>query len=298
MNFSQLNPLLSETVTLLKIEFADSTRLNYPKTIHGTGFWIRNNENALTLVTNRHNLDPSLKDMRMKGYRIGKIEILAREYIDGLYTSKTAFFQVDLLDLKGVVHEAADVAILTSPRFRQNASVQGNFRFEPLSFSEVAEEAFFDNIAWFDNVAFLGYPNTWYNTARMSPIGRLAHIASDPRYGFENHRIKTSNILLVAGLSFNGSSGSPVFLLQKGLKIETGPGIQVNSPFVPSRLIGIMSGHYNIESTSSTQDGLELHSGLSYFTKSSSILELLEEKGTPINEFLYRFQTEDASLPI
>ncbi len=83
-------------------------------------------------MTNRHNFDPSLKDAGMKDYRIGKIEVLARECIDGVYISKTAFFEIDLLDLKGFVHETADVAIIVAPRFFQNSSVQGNFKFEAL----------------------------------------------------------------------------------------------------------------------------------------------------------------------
>ncbi len=116
-----------------------------------------------------------------------------------------------------------------------------NLTNPPIVVQELADEQFLNECCEiFDPVGFLGFPQDWYDTARNAPIGRMAWLASNPSVSFANEKIKTTDITLVTGLSFGGSSGSPVLSLPKGLKIISQPGIEVNSPYAPPRLLGIM----------------------------------------------------------
>jgi hypothetical protein len=76
--------------------------------------------------------------------------------------------------------------------------------------------------------------------------------------------------MLVSGLSFSGSSGSPVFNHPKG---SSPGGNVVDRSYVPSKIIGIMSGHF----WENPDDPPEMfrHSGLSYLTQSTAILALI-----------------------
>lgn len=137
-----LHPLLSNCVTRLDITFADSN--GHEKKIWGTGFWIKQSDNNLVLVTNRHNFEPSLK-------------------------------------------------------------------------------------------------------------------------------------------KFEGSSGSPVFFLPKGLNLTGGSGI-ISILRTPLQNVGIMPGHW--EDNKSFNNSF-LHSGLSYLTKATAIYELLSSCGIPLREFIH-----------
>ncbi len=113
---------------------------------------------------------------------------------------------------------------------------------------------------------------------RQLPIARIAYIANESSKPYNNSAIKTSDVTLVSGLSFGGSSGSPVILMPKGIGIPTS-----FSPHVIPKIIGIMSGHARdilldprIPENSSPL--LSAYSGLSYYTRSTSILELLQNK--------------------
>jgi hypothetical protein len=65
--------------------------------------------------------------------------------------------------------------------------------------------------------------------------------------------------------SFGGSSGSPVFATQRGIK--PGAGMRFDA-YRESRLIGINAGHLAA--------AYGQHSGISYFYKASAILELTD----------------------
>jgi hypothetical protein len=100
----------------------------------------------------------------------------------------------------------------------------------------------------------------------------LATLASIPAVEFRNDAVKTTEVMLVSGLSFSGSSGSPVLNQRKGIP----PGGDINDPsYVPSKIIGIMSGHF----WENPDDAPEMfrHSGLSYLTKSTAILALIAD---------------------
>jgi hypothetical protein len=124
-----------------------------------------------------------------------------------------------------------------------------------------------------DAASFIGFAGNkdsqWWDQLWRLGIARTVNIASVPGIPFTHADLKTSDVTLVAGLSFSGSSGSVVILHEKSLKVGDG---LVNPHYVPPKVIGIMSGHWwDI----GAEPGLFLHSGISYFTRSSSVLSLL-----------------------
>lgn len=121
---------------------------------------------------------------------------------------------------------------------------------------------------------FIGFPGTngrhWWDESWKLPVIRQCTLASWPAIPFTNSQIQTTDVLLVSGLSFSGSSGSPVFVMNRGL--YPGGDIQ-DSGWRPARLIGVMSGHF-WEDTQTP--AMFAHSGLSYLTRSTSIIEILQ----------------------
>ena len=125
-----------------------------------------------------------------------------------------------------------------------------------------------------DFVSFIGYPGSnglgWWDQRWNTPIARMATIASNPAVPFTHDSISTADVTLVSGLSFSGSSGSPVLLHQKGLRTS---GLVVDPAFTPAMLLGIMSGHWW---DVTEKPAMFKHSGLSYFTRATSISLLLD----------------------
>ena len=127
-----------------------------------------------------------------------------------------------------------------------------------------SQNDFDNNLAVCDMLAFIGYPEPFYDTERQAPILRSGIIASDPRFNYMEKQF--GNCLAYEAFSLGGSSGSPVFAIQKGFK--TGKGISAPDGFYrPVLLVGINAGHYSNE---------EGHSGISWFYKSSAIIEIIE----------------------
>ncbi len=92
------------------------------------------------------------------------------------------------------------------------------------------------------------------------PIMRTGTIASDPKFDYSWDKSSHGNCIAYEGFSSEGASGSPIFAPPRGM---TG---------IPNSrhgyLIGINAGHIP------EQYG---HSGISYFYKSTVILEIIEK---------------------
>jgi hypothetical protein len=134
------------------------------------------------------------------------------------------------------------------------------------------QETLATRLSMADLVTFIGFPRgpdkvPWFDTAAHLPIGRLAGLASRPDTPFTNPQIPTADVTLVSGLSFRGSSGSPVVS-----HIKHAAGIGHAQQFAEPMVLGIMSGHWWDEQI---EPSLFHHSGLSYFTRATSIRALL-----------------------
>lgn len=237
----------------------------------GTGFWVGKGR-MRAFVTNRHNLAPDLLQDKPSDLRLSEVEIELRHVVGNLAYPATRFFSVSNAISCIQLHPNADCAVLADPEFGCPAEFKDQV---PVSLSEIADREFLkEKVRLMDFASFIGFPGSdeapWWDQQENLPIARLASIASTPAKTFVNEGILTDDVVLVSGFSFSGSSGSPVFSHRKGLR-ATPPLV---ADFVPAKLIGIMSGH-RVE-TGALPDMLE-HSGLSYFTRSTSILDLLQK---------------------
>lgn len=248
-----------------------SDKIGNEKRFSGTGFWVQESGSNY-FVTNKNNLDPTVSFGDSTKLNLFELEIELRNTINGQPIRKTKMFGLaDLTQIK--VHDSADVAIIKDPQFTEDTGTYqaaGNFRK-----SDLADAIFFKNHCNVMDVAsFIGYPGTsksqWWDTDWNLGIARTVNIASLPQIPFSHSDVSTSEVCLVSGLSFSGSSGSVVLLHEKGVK--PGHGLE-NPSYSGPKIIGIMSGHWPLPDT--TPDMFN-HSGLSYFTRSIAILELLE----------------------
>ena len=251
---------------------------NSPISIMGTGFFIRNNKGTLLFITNKHNLDPSLKLGIGTTYKLSKISLLLRkQLVDGSLSLETKWF--DLKNCDGIKYSSsADVSAIYNFKLSTTDEIN-EYQPDSFAFSELADENYLlNNTSMMDMASFIGFPGKgaykWWDQEGNIPIARTGNIASYPKKSFCNESVKTDEVVLFSGLSFSGSSGSPVFLHEKGIKLTGTPGqiIVKNDNYIPSKIIGIMSGHWW---DNANEPEMFKHSGLSYFTKSTAIHKII-----------------------
>ncbi len=264
---SGINPLVVFSISQIRMTFRDS--IGNSKTPVGSGFFLQSEGGTPIFVTNRHNLDPSLK--LGADYTLVSASIMLRQYDGNNFTAATQFVDIDLSATAIIHSEDADVSALVAPVFIERPPEYWFFSINGKS--SLADQAFFETkVLVMDLISFLGYPGTassqWWDTTWNTPIARLASLASWPHIPFSNPQILTADVTLVSGLSFSGSSGSLVMLHEKGIA----PGAIVDPKYAPATIIGIMSGHWW---EPSAEPQMFHHSGLSYYTRSTAISELL-----------------------
>jgi hypothetical protein len=269
-------------VTRIRSIFKDD--LNPPSIGTGTGFWLTLRSGKICFITNRHNIDPTLQFPQKPAFRLESVSLEVRKSTGDASNptihTETQFFPVE--DGSLLINSDADCAIVL-PKF---AKLTDGYRImTDFEESDLAPEEFFDTtLPPAQSLFFIGFPGrpannllnqkatTWWDTKWNLPIIRSAILASMPFFRFENPAIKTGDVLLVSGMSFEGSSGSPVISHEIGIKVQ--PPLKAN--YVPEKIIGIMSGHWWSE-----KDFPDVfkHSGLSYLTRSTSILHLIQANG-------------------
>lgn len=270
-----IHPDILYAVTRIRTTFVDDVGNVTPGT--GTAFWLTTPDGRSLLVTNKHNIDATVRKPRRDDLKLFSIEIEVRRYDDASHpTSETRFFEA-ALDTVRVSHDTADCVVFPAPRF---AKIDDGFRAFGLPVSMLADDVWIANeVNLTDLATFVGFPGRrgkpWWDTGMALPIARLATIASEPRIPFINpEHIETSDVTLVNGFSFSGSSGSPVVIHEKTFETPRGSGR------LPRMIIGIMSGHLP-DPPEGTPTELApvvhpmFHSGLSYFTRSQIIIDLV-----------------------
>lgn len=286
-----LDAITEQAVTRLEVVFLDELG-NKKDPIFGTAFWIESERGEKVLVTNKHLFSPEMASDRYKGCKVAELRVQLREKNANIFGKRVEFFEIDLEKIKGFVHTEADVALIVNPLFKRGhvTDNKSSFGYSVIKYTDVADEDFICNeTSMLDTVAFIGYPKSWYDDVWKLPIARKAEMASGPKKSFEKEKKLTSDITLVTGLSFGGSSGSPVIILPKGIqaisvKTSSAEGGTENFTYISAKVVGIMSGHMDWVVVKTKEDLLTPHSGLSYFTRSSTILEMLEGKSREIIE--------------
>lgn len=236
-----------------------------------TGFWLEV-ESHYVFVTNRHNVDPTLKFGENTSFKLAEIELEVRDGKLENPSKETRFYRITNLDICLWESADADCAIFVDPLVEEIGSP-----VRPLIFSEMsmADAPHLARLSVESMCTFVGFPGNagkvWHDQAWNLPIARVATVASLPAMPYTNESVKTADVTLVSGLSFSGSSGSPVFNHERGMP----PGGDIHDPgYLPPKLIGIMSGHFFGDPTHEPE--MFRHSGLSYFTRATAIRALVE----------------------
>lgn len=278
-------------VTRISTTFADESGINVKFGV-GSAFWLKTKRGKIVLVTNRHNLEPSIRFPKNPELKTHSIEIELRRQSSGdgdelhrPLQPETRFFKVNGSKTGIFVVGNTDCGIVV-PEY--NESPEGFGECSLFSESDLADEEFFLKVLKSSDLAsFIGFAgkrrffwddekSEWWDQKWSLPISRPAFISSYPGLDFHHNEIPLKDVVLVSGLSFSGSSGSPVLSHQKSIWIlDSKPTLGA----FDSKLIGIMSGHWWGENTDEVPPmfrDYRQHSGISYFTRSTSILHLIQ----------------------
>jgi hypothetical protein len=280
-----LPPELPWAVSMIRTEFADE--IGNKKPLSGTGFWVRTEDEHTIFATNRHNVDASLAfrhDKDLSKCKLARTEVhVRRGGVKNLAYEPGRFFEV--LDPWWILDEAADVAILIDPVLVTGGGFDDQYRVITIPIAYIADGAWINTrLQMMDECYFIGYPSIerggkvtfLYDVRANFPIARQAIIASGPFYTHED--IKVAGPILVSGLSFHGSSGSPVLTPSLGIPpgsvmardSATAALVPVEAEHRGERIIGIMTGAFYTDQHQFT------HAGLSYFTRAGYILNLIK----------------------
>jgi hypothetical protein len=220
------------------------------------------------LITNRHMVDIQYMDYtnQYTGFKLIEFTIDNRRR-DHVTKLPTDIVDIKIANINEFVFSEEYLNDITCLKNIKTFVGDINVEFS-IPFSLIATEDKINNqLSVCDFVAFPGFPD-WYDKRNNIPILRTGALASDPRFNYSNTTDFKGNCIAFEAFSFGGSSGSPVFAIQKGFKV--GLGLQVPDNFYREiLLIGINAGHFI------TTEGH--HSGISYLYKSSEILKLINK---------------------
>jgi hypothetical protein len=242
----------------LEVEFTDNS--GTIKTGSGTAFILAAGDRPI-LVTNRHvvDLDYNAPDSRYKNFRLEKLTLHGRSADDSRYsvnldTSQAFFF-----------HPAKENDVACLVDFHAIQLPNKNFRiFHHNGIEGLATAEEFATTIWpGDQVYFAGYPAI-HDKLDQRPILRAGIIASDPKYNYSVSGKFEGERVAYEAMSTPGASGSPVYAPARGIN-------GIHDCVRRDVIVGINAGHIGAE--------FGAHSGMSYFIKSTVILEILTEAG-------------------
>lgn len=259
-------------VARIKTRFDDPLEVQPSVHMSGTGFWVKAQNGSLCFFTNKHNVDPTLKLGINTQHRLKAIQIELRDKSRDPFNTPSQFVDIVNISQSLINHETSDVSMLHNPQINS----QLTYLSAPKHIDQylIADQEFLANSSLpMDVASFIGFPGTrgvgWWDQRTNLPISRSSNLSSLPEMAFDHPHIPTLDAALVSGMSFSGSSGSPLFLHSKGIKLGHG---LVGGNHVPLRVIGIMSGHWKEKQEN---EDMFFHTGLSYYTRSTSMLDLM-----------------------
>jgi hypothetical protein len=234
---SGINPnIVATRVARVHVKFQDD--LGNIREVSGTGFWAKSGSKSF-FVTNRNNLDATLKLGRDTKYKIVDVAIQLRRCEGTEYFAETLFAQCKRPSL--ILHPTADVGAICEAEYEGDTTGYGH---EVFPMEDIATQDFLaKHLGPMDLASFIGFPGRsnepWWDKVWQMAIARTINIASWPAFSYSNSAVPTSDVMLVSGLSFSGSSGSPVISHSKGIKVS---GPLTGGDYVPPKIIGIILG--------------------------------------------------------
>jgi len=228
------------------------------KPMAGTGFVIAASSIPV-LVTNRHVIDldygestPKYRDYKLKGLQLWGRTKEDRSYVLTLDPTQPFSFSST---------RENDVACLVG--FRGQISDPAFQIYHHVLIDDLAvARAFDDSLFPGDQVLFPGFPDQFDRSAHR-PLLRGGIIASDPKYAYSNSGVFEGDRVAYEAFSSSGSSGSPVFAVPRGFGSQ--PGAR------PGMVVGVNAGHI--------PGAFGAHTGISYFFKSTVVLDILRAHG-------------------
>jgi hypothetical protein len=213
------------------------------KSIGGTAFFISQPNKLPTLVTNRHVLDIGYGKGggEFAGFKLQETTIEGFNGVPnaGLPTERKRLLVDPTQDVRFASNYDEDVGIIPAPRVQLLEGVGGGADFSIPRKLLADDSDIFDKLTICDFVAFPGFP-PWHDKLARRPILRVGTISSDPRADYSSTQRSMGRRVAYEAFSFGGSSGSPVFALQKGIK--PGEGMEF-SGYRPFMMVGINAGH-------------------------------------------------------
>ncbi|NVD70782.1 trypsin-like peptidase domain-containing protein [Duganella sp. BJB1802] len=229
-----------------------------------TGFVIEGGSSVPWLVTNRHVVDPTYRpsDDKFLKYKLHELQVTGRRANDTIYTFRLH------PDAKIFFHDDAenDVAVIECRFIWEGVPEELRKLHWHFGHDQLANLATFEqSMRAFDLVCYSGFPNE-HDKLGLRPIVRSGHIASDPRFDYTWDKQYRGQCVAYEGFSKGGSSGSPIYAPPRGATNIAG-----------SRhgfLVGVNAGHIK------SKEGFGgAHSGVSFFYKSTVIIEIMKSNG-------------------
>lgn len=244
----------------------------------GTGFFILHKDTYF-LVTARHVIDPKYLPSGKKRHAVcNSITIFFQCAINPGTSDATVGYKRIQVSEPDFHHEQSDVdvALLKIP---QNVlpeitetKIVRPFSF-PLDF--LATDADLSTRHAGEPVVFIGFPEKSPVIIEEGvdfhyPILRQGVFAYPPIHGIDIDGQLGKNYGLLDSYALSGFSGGPIVSLQKGWPDGSW---HSKEDYRPAKVVGLICGHY----ISSTDRANGQHSGISFFARSSSIINLIEK---------------------
>lgn len=238
----------------------------------GTGFFVVKDSKPY-LITNRHVAEPDYKNPMLEGYRLTEVVFHNRIFNEQTHKVDLEECHMVIWNLELPDDPNDDVAC-----FYKMAGVDPFCVscFIPISFL-ATKEMIEKKIYVCDSIAFIGFPDVYDHKNNLA-ILRTGAISSDPRLDYSfSEDVNLGHVIAYEAFSKGGSSGSPVFALQKGFSVD-GNIIKTSEGFFREVcLVGINAG--SLTHTVKLKDDVKYdeHQQLSYMYKSDIILDLIKK---------------------
>jgi len=190
----------------------------------GTGFFFQFahgvSTNIPVLVTNAHVI---------KGSKSLTIQLRGRT-TDGLPNNgEQVLFALPTPESEWLLHpDGLDLAILPIAGILQSMVARGTPPFYvSLRETDIPAAAQIEDLGAIENIIMVGYPNGLWDAANNLPIARAGITATHPAIDYNGKKE-----FVIDAACFAGSSGSPVFYLNSGLRPQRGGGITMSAPSV------------------------------------------------------------------
>ena len=178
------------------------------------------------LITNRH---------VVRGASTGRIWLtLKKDAENAPDFGKHHSFTLGSFSQRWIYHKAVDLAVMPiHPLIEEGRRIGHQYFFAPLMPDLLPTKAELEDLPALADIVLIGYPNGIWDERNNQPIMRRGVTATHPELDYNG-----KPEFVIDAACFNGSSGSPVFLVELGRTISRSAGMSIGSSRV--KLLGIL----------------------------------------------------------